>query len=54
MRPASKPKASCSLPRVGLMSSWVCRANDIGNAPNFSCWANARADSMVKLPVIEA
>ena len=42
------------MPNVGLMSSWVCSEKDIGSAPNFSCCASARADSMVKLPVIDA
>ena len=36
------------------MSSWVCSVNDIGRAPNFSWFARARADSMVKLPVMLA
>ena len=36
------------------MSSCVCSVNDSGSAPNFSWLARARADSMVKLPVMLA
>ncbi len=36
------------------MSTLDCSSNDSGRAPNFSCSASARADSMVKLPVMLA
>src|SRR6478672_667712 len=54
IRPASRPRWSCSLPRVGLTCSCVCGLNDIGRAPNFSWSARVLALVSVKLPVMLA
>src|SRR3954447_13664815 len=54
MKPASRPMRSCSSPSCGVMLSCVCRANEIGSAPNFSCSASCLAESVVKEPVVEA